>query len=144
LIRCVHIYSMVGLLQGVVLHGFQWILSLEKRLKIKEVFLVPYKQSRPSSSNRCEIMVSSEPPRWGAWIEHMTRFHRRHQLMRCVYIRSMVGPPRGIIPHGFQWILSLKRRLAIKKMFLVSYKQSRLLSPKRYEIMISSNIFMNL
>lgn len=65
-------------------------------------------------------------------------------VMRCVHIRSMVGPPRGIIPHGFQWILSLKRRLAIKKMFLVSYKQPRLLSPKRYEIMISSNIFMNL
>jgi hypothetical protein len=144
LIRCVHIYSMVGLLRVVVLHGFQWILSLEKRLTIKEVFLVPYKQPRLSSSNQCGIIVSLELPRRGAWIQHMTRFHRWRQLMRCVYIRSMVSPPRGIIPHGFQWILSLERRLSIKKIFLVPYKQPRLLSPNQYEIMVSSNIFMNL
>jgi len=105
---------------------------------MREVFLVPYKQPRPSSPNRCGIMASSEPPRRGAWVEHMTRSHRRRQLMKCVYICSMVGSPRGIVSYGFQWVLSLKRRLAMREVFLVLYKQPKPSSLNRCRIMASS------
>jgi hypothetical protein len=81
---------------------------------------------------------SLEPPRRGAWVEHMTHSHKQHQLMRCVHICSMVDPPQGIVPHGFQWVLFLKRRLAMKEMLLVSYKQPRPSSPNRCEIMALS------
>lgn len=124
--------------RGIVPHGFRWFLSLKRLLAMREVSLVPYKQPRSSSPNRCGIIASLEPPKRGAWLEHMTRSHKRHQLMMRVHIRNMVGPPQGIVPHGFQWILSLKRRLAMREVFLVSYKQSRPLSPNRCGIMASS------
>jgi hypothetical protein len=63
-------------------------------------------------------------------------------VMRCVHIRNMVGPPRGIVPHGFQGVLSLKRRLAMREVSLVPYKQSRPSSPNRCGIMASSQWFL--
>jgi hypothetical protein len=50
----------LSLARSIVPHGFQWVLSLQERLAMREVSLVPYKQPRPSSPNRCGIMASSE------------------------------------------------------------------------------------
>jgi hypothetical protein len=33
---------------------YVWVLSFQKRLAMKKVFLMPYKQSKPSFSNRYE------------------------------------------------------------------------------------------
>lgn len=75
-----------------------------------------------------------------AWVEHMSS-HRRRQLMMCVHIRSMVGPPRGIILYGFQWVLSLKKRLVMREVSLVLYKQPGPSSPNRCRIMASSHSY---
>ncbi|KAJ6865522.1 hypothetical protein NC651_035931 [Populus alba x Populus x berolinensis] len=50
-------------------------------------------------------------------------------------------PPRGIVPHGFRWVLSLKRRLAMREVSLVLYKQPRPSSPNQCGLMASSHSY---
>jgi hypothetical protein len=119
------------------------VLSLVRRVAMREVSLVPYKQPRLSSPNQYEIMASSEPLRRGAWVEHMTRSHRQRQLMRCVHIYSIVGPPWGIVPYSFQWVLSLKRRVTMREVSLMPYKQLRPLSLNRRGIIASWITFIH-